>query len=60
MKIQTHLFDIEVKGKGYFEKGIDEKEAIKIGSEIVKHLLDKFPINQIKVEYSKEEEDATA
>ncbi len=58
MKIKTHLFDIEIKEKGYFEKGIDEKETIKVGSEIIKKLLDRLPINLIKIEYSKEEQNA--
>ncbi len=58
MKIKTHLYDIEVKPKGYFSKGTDEQEALRVGSDIVKLLLEKFPINQIEIEYSKEEEDA--
>ena len=59
MKIKTHLYDIEIKSKGYFSKGTDEKENIKLGSKIIKLLLDKITINQIEVEYSKEEKDAT-
>ena len=59
MKIKTHLYDIEIKPKGYFEKGTDAKESIGIGSKIVKLLLEKFTINQIEVEYSEEEKNVT-
>ncbi len=59
MKIKTHLYDIEIKPKGFFEKGVDEKETIGFGSKIVKLLLDKFTMDKIKIEYSDEEKDAT-
>ncbi len=60
MKIKTHLYDIEIKPKGFFEKGTDEKEVIEFGSEIIKLLLDKFTMDKIKVEYSDGEKDATS
>lgn len=58
MKIKTHLYDIEVKPKGYFSKGTDEQEAIKVGSDIVKLLLEKLSISNIEIEYSEEEKNA--
>ena len=60
MKIKTHLYDIEIKPKGFFEIGIDEKETVEFGSKVVKLLLDKFQINQIEIEYSEGEKDATS
>ena len=58
MKIKTHLYDIEIKPKGYFDKGTDEQEAIRLGSDIVKLLLDKLSISNIEIEYSEEEKNA--
>ena len=59
MKIKTHIFEIEVKPTNFYEEGAKEDETFRLGSKIVKLLLEEgTSITNIEIEYSKEEQNA--
>jgi hypothetical protein len=58
MKIKTHIFEIEITPTKYYSKETREDETFRLGSKIVKLLLEEgTSITNIGIEYSKEEKE---
>ncbi len=56
MKIETNVFNIEITPGTFYQEGIRELEVKKIGSDIVRLLLEKgITIQNIKIRYTKDE-----
>lgn len=59
MKIKTHIFEIEIKPTNFYSEETKENETFRLGTKIVKLLFEEgTSITNIKIEYSKEEQDA--
>ncbi|KKN34601.1 hypothetical protein LCGC14_0791910 [marine sediment metagenome] len=57
MKIKTNIVEIEIKPTKFYEEYVRDVEVVNTGSDIVKLLLEKTTIKNIKVEYTEDEKD---
>ena len=57
MIIETPYQIIEIKSKGYYTKESEGGEIVKLGSQIIKVLLEKVSIDKVKIDYEKGEKD---